>query len=321
MIRRRSSIAWGLICVVCLAGGSTAWAQGAKAAPKKGASEDKILTTRDGTRIHCTYFPSSAGKAAPVAVLLHGKAGNRLVWQTGVGNLPGFAQALQNNDFAVVTVDLRHHGENIAGGGAAPAANKKSEAVKLSARDYQAMVGQDLEAVKRFLLDEHEKQALNVNKLALVGADFSAIVALSYFDLDWSKEPYDDAAVQTQRTPKGQDVRALVMLSPENSVPGLVPSGPAQRLRAMKGFVPVLIAVGAKDNLDKGGARKVSELIQPKKEEQGQFVFLDEFDTKLRGTDMLLKGLKLESRILGFLEEHVKKAQGDWRTRKSPLSD
>lgn len=321
MIRCRNSLAMGLFCTsLCWAlalGGSGVWAQASKA--KKAAFEEKTLTTRDGVPLHCTYFPSAAGKNAPVAILLHGKNGNRLVWQTGSGNIPGFAQALQGNDFAVMTVDLRGHGQNIAAAGA-PAANKKADQVRFVARDYQNMAAFDLDAVKRFLLDEHEKGQLNINKLAIVSADFSTAVAMTYFDIDWSKEPYDDAPVPAQRTPRGQDVRALILLSPESSVPGLVTTGAAQRIRALKGFVNVMIGVGTKDNQDKGAAKKMAELISPK-QEATQFLFLEEYDTKFRGTDLLNKGLKVEGHMFKFMDEYVKKAPGEWRTRKSPLND
>lgn len=327
MTRRSNMAAWATLSVALLTGllaADVVYAQGAKPPPRKTIFEEKRLATRDGETIHCTYFPSVAGKKAPVAVLMHGEKGNRLVWQTGPGNTSGLAGALQQNEFAVLTVDLRKHGENIAGSGGAPAANKKSDPIKLLPRDYQRMVAFDLEAVKKFLLEEHENQKLNVNKLALVGADFSAAVALQYFELDWSKQPYDDAPVPAQRTPKGQDVRALVLLSPDTSVPGLSVTAATQQIRALNGFVSVMIGVGTKDDNDKGAAEKLADQISPpgiKKEGAAQYLFLEKYDTKLRGTDLLNKGLKVEVAMYNFLDKFVKNAPGEWRTRKSPLSD
>jgi pimeloyl-ACP methyl ester carboxylesterase len=309
--------------LACLLGlqAHLALAQATKTAPKGATSEEKTLITRDGEQIRCTYFRSTAGKSAPVAILLHGKNGHRKVWETGAGNLPGFAQALQSNDFAVITVDLRGHGENISSQGA-PAANKKGESVRLTPRHYQAMVAEDLEAVKRFLLEEHEKGQLNIRKLAIVGAEFSTAVALAYFELDWSKKPWDDSPVPGMGTPRGQDVRALVLLSPESTVPGLVTTAAATAIRNLRGRVCVMIGVGTKDNLDRGTAKKLAEQISPRKEEgDSQYLFLEEYDTKFRGTDMLLKGLKVEQHMYRFLDEKVKKFEVEWRTRKSPLMD
>jgi len=283
----------------------------AKAAGKSN-SESVTFSTKDGGQLKGTYFPSSAGPAAPVVVLLHGKGGNRLVWQAGKGQYPGFAQALQQNEFAVVTVDLRGHGENAGGG------NAKKNEVKLRPVDHTAMVTFDMEAVKKFLYDEHQAKKLNMNKLAIVGADLTTAVALNYTELDWSKEPYDDAAVPSQRTPRGQDVKALVLLSPEITVPGLVTNQAAQRLRGMK--MPVMVGVGKKDKTDKGAAKKLAEQLMPK-EEAMPYVVLQEYDTTARGTDMLNLGVGVEQQMYKFLDDYVKKAPGEWRDRKSPLLD
>lgn len=290
----------------------------AQATKKKANFEDKVLTTKDGVRINITYFPSAAGKNAPVAVLLHGKGGNRLAWHVGSGQIPGFAPALQTNDFAVVTVDLRGQGQNLAADGGAAAANKKSDTQKLTARDYQAMVAGDMEAVKKFLFDEHQKEMLNMNKLAIVASDFSTAVALNYTELDWSKEPYDDAAVPAQRTPRGQDVRALVLISPDGTVPGLPHNAPAARIRALQ--MPVMIGVGDKDSLDRNAANKLHELLAPKQLDKPH-VFFEKYGSKLRGLDLLNKNVGLEKHMYTFLDEHVKKAPGEWRNRKSPLTD
>jgi pimeloyl-ACP methyl ester carboxylesterase len=295
---------------IAVCGGLSQSAQ-AQARPAQGQGEVVTFTTRDNVTLKGTYFPSSAGPAAPVAVLLHSKGGNRLVWQAGKGQYKGFAQALQQNEFAVVTVDLRGHGEGAGG-------NAKKNEVKLRPIDHAAMVAMDMEAVKKFLYDEHQAKKLNMNKLAIVGADLTAAVALNYAELDWSKEPYDDAAIPAQRTPRGQDVKALVLLSPETTVPGLITTQAAQRLRGLR--MPVMIGVGKKDKADRGAAKKLAEQLMPKEEEM-PYVFYQEYDTTARGTDMLNLGVGVEQQMYKFLDEHVKKAPSEWRDRKSPLFD
>lgn len=318
--RQHGCVRFGVpFLVACFIVGSAlpVLAQGT-AKKSKAAPEDMVLRTKDNVAINITYFPSTAGRNAPVAVLLHGEKGNRLVWHTGTGNIPGFAPALQSNDFAVVTVDLRGHGQNIAGDGGAAASNKKADTHKPTARDFQAMVVGDMEAVKRFLYEEHQKEMLNMNKLAIVGADFSTAIALAYTELDWSKEPYDDAPVPAQRTPKGQDVRALILISPDATVPGVPTNVAAARIRAMQ--MPVMIAVGSKDASDRNAANKLNEQLAPKQVEK-PYVFFEKFDSKLRGLNLLNKNLNLEPRMYNFLDEYVKKTPGEWRSRKSPLLD
>lgn len=308
----RSGLSSVFMLLVLLCGGLAE--VDAQAPAKKPATVQKsTVTTKDGAVLHLTYYPSAAGKNAPVVVLLHGKGGNRLVWQAGSGQYQGFAQAMQANEFAVVNVDLRLHGENLSG-----EATAKSKNTNLTARDHQAMVAMDMEAVKKFIFEEHQKQQLNMNKLGIVGVDMSASVALLYADVDWSKEPYDDAVVPAQRTPRGQDVKALALVSPDTKVPGLVTNQAVAKLRTLQ--LPVLIVVGKKDNLDKGNAKKLHDLLMPK-EVAKPHSFLVELDTNVHGTDMLNKGLGLEQTLFKFLDEHVKKGASEWRDRKSPLQD
>ncbi len=305
-----------LVACFVLHSGGPLWAQ---ATPrKKPTSEDLVLRTKDNVAINITYFPSTAGKAAPVAVLLHGEKGNRKIWHTGAGNLPGFAPALQSNDFAVVTVDLRGHGQNVAGDGGAAAANKKADAHKPTARDYQAMVVGDMEAVKKFLFDEHQKGMLNMNKLAIVGAEFSTAVALAYTELDWSKEPYDDGTTPADRTPRGQDVRGLILISPEANVPGIPTNVAAGRIRALQ--MPVMIAVGSKDAGDRNAAGKLMEQLSPKQPEK-PYVIPEKYDSKLRGLNLLNKGLSIEPQMYKFLDEYVKKSPGEWRDRQNKITN
>jgi predicted esterase len=316
----RSSVIRILLSTSLLAGLSvtfqpSARAQGNKADTNKTAAETVSFATKDGGVLKGTYFPSAAGPAAPVAILLHGKGGNRLVWQAGKGKTPGFAQALQQNDFAVITVDLRGHGENVPAGN--PMSAKKNE-VKLRPVDHQAMVAMDLEAVKKFLFEEHQARKLNMNKLAIVGADMTALVALAYTELDWNKKPYDDAAVAAARTPRGQDVKALVLLSPDGSLSGLQTNQAAAMLRGLK--MPVMIGVGKKDKNDKGAAKKLADQLMPEKEATPH-VFFQEYETNARGTDLLNLGVGLEPQMYKFLDDYLKKQPGEWRDRKSPLAD
>jgi pimeloyl-ACP methyl ester carboxylesterase len=299
--------AWGLAAAPC-------WAQ---TASKKVIGEDKTLVTKLGINIKITYFPSTAGEEAPVAVLLHGKAGNRLVWKD-------FAGLLQQDDFAVVTVDLSGHGESGAHFPKPAGGGKKSEGGVLRAAEYQAMVADDLEAVKKFLFEEHQKKLLNMSKLAIAGADFSAAVAIVFADRDWQKPPYDDAPTLEAKTPRGQDVRALILLSPEEQVPGINATQSLGRLRAVG--MQAMIGVAKSDRHDKGSAKKIYDLLAPKKVEDGkQYVYLIEYEGKLRGTDLFNRKVnpqdaqKVEANMFNFLDKHVKQLPIPWRDRRSRL--
>lgn len=307
---RCGGLSLSLLALLCST--SPLLAQGT--AKKANVVQQITIPTRDGLNLHATYFPSNAGQNAPVALLLHGKTSNRLVWQAGMGQIPGFAQALQLNDFAVICLDLRLHGENIS----STPPSSKSKNSGPSGRDYQAMVGLDLEGVKKFLYEEHQKRNLNMNRLAIVAADVSASVALVFTELDWSKEPYDDAPIFAQRTPRGQDVKALVLISPDTKVPGLSTGSATTMLR--NGKMPVMVCVGKKDTDDKGASKKLVDQLMPKPDDKPYVTFL-QLESNLRGTDLLNRGTGLEPQMYKFLDDHVKKVGSDWRDRKSPLQD
>jgi len=276
---------------------------GQSAAKGQSTSEDKPLVAGDGAEIKTTYFKSTIGQEAPVVILLHGKGGSRQVWKT-------YAESLQKEGYAVISVDLRGHGESSGGS----TRGKKGESGTPNAREYLGMINGDMEAVKKFVFSEHQKKQLNMNKIGIVAADVSTPVAICYADFDWSKPPYEDAAAVAQKTPKGQDVQALILLSPETSAAGINVSKSLTFLRNISR--PVFVAVGSKNKSDLSAATKVYEHLAPKKE---KYIFIKTFDTALVGTDLLGKGLKLELAMKNFLGMYVKDYQSEWRDRRSKL--
>jgi len=278
-----------------------------QAPAKKATSEDKSLTAKDGAEIKITYFKSNLGQDAPVVVMLHGKGGNRLIWKS-------YAEGLQKSDFAVVTVDLRGFGESTGGPGGATT-GKKSDSGAPKSKDYLAMVAGDMEAVKKFLFEEHQKKQLNMNKMGIVASDMSTPVAIAYTELDWEKKPYDDAPTLAQGTPRGQDVQTLVLLSPEEKAPGLVTTKSLGVIRVLNR--PVLIGVGAKNKSDLAVANKIYDLLTPKKNED--YIYIEKYDSPLEGTNLLGKNLKVESHMFNFLNKHLKDHKSDWRDRRNKL--
>lgn len=285
--------------------------------------EAKVLTTRDGGPIHITYYKSVKGKEAPVVVLLHQKDGNRFIWQ----GKDGFADLLQREGYAVITVDLRHHGESKPNG-AAVAGNanqadgkkggkKVAAAPELKPADYRLMVENDMEAVKKFIYDEHQAENLNMNRMGIVGPEMGANVAALFAANDWLKEPHADGQPGFQ-TPRGQDVRALVLISPQTSFHGLVMAQAINVIRDPRYKVGFLFATGKNDPLDKGQTEKLynQAAAQGGKEDR---IFLREYAGKLRGTDLIGKRLGIEKNMLTFFNETLMKIEAPWRDRQSKL--
>lgn len=293
--------------------------------------EDRIITTKDGQNLHITYYKSTMEKEAAVVVLLHMKDGNRFVWQTEPG---GFARRLQGEGFAVVTVDLRFHGENKGAGGAAAAGNanqggagkkkgKKAQGLDLKLGDYDAMWQLDMEAVKTFIYEEHQAGNLNMTKMGIVGPEMGASIAAAYAVLDWEKEPYDDGQPGFQ-TPRGQDVRAMVLISPEEKYHGILMSKLMPELKDPAKNIAILLCTG-NDAREEAQARKIFEMISPPiagnkdKRQNADRMYLPSkpFQAKLTGTDLLDQKLGIEDGMVNFFNKHLKSLEIPWRDRRN----
>jgi hypothetical protein len=274
-----------------------------------------LKSEADGHPIHITYFPAvpktGGTENSPVVILLHGKDGDRLVWeQKGAGATgKSFAAVLQDQGYAVISVDLRKHGES----------KVDADMPTLRPNDYRAMLG-DLEAVKKFLFDEHMDKKLNMNKTAIVAADDMAPVAVTYAQIDWQKKPYDDAPVTdpAARTPRGQDIRALVLLSPSQNAGSLNVLGPLRTLRDPRLGVALLVVYGTQDSDDKGVSQRVYQNMTGPPQNKDR-VEIKEFPVKFRGTDLTAKNIFVEVPILQFLDKHLLQLDSEWRDRRSRL--
>lgn len=314
---------------VMLSGGE-AIAQAKAAKVEIPAPQPQVLVTKDNVNLYITYYKSIAGKESPVVVLLHMSDGNRFIWQTP----RGFAEQMQLQGYAVITVDLRGHGESkggIAGANVNQDPKKKKPAAppkkgsrpveELNPADYGNMVTQDMEAVKKFIKDEHQAEHLNMNKMGIVGPEMGAAVAAEFAAVDWLKAPYADAPPTSgQATPKGQDVRALVLISPQSKFPpGLQFTRSLQTLRSKEMAVAFMFAVAKNDDKDKGETKKLYDIVAAFDKEAVRTYLQDEYPAKLRGTDMLGKGLKVEEQMMGFFNKHLKTLPPNWRDRRSKL--
>ena len=289
--------------------------------------EDRTLPTKDGGNLHVTYYKSTMEKEAAVVVLLHMKDGNRFVWQTDPG---GFAKRLQAEGFAVVTVDLRFHGENKGGaaaaagnanqGGAGKKKGKKNAGLTLKLGDYEAMWQVDMKAVKAFIFEEHQAGNLNMTKMGIVGPEMGASIAVAFAVADWEEEPYDDGQPGFQ-TPRGQDVRALVLISPEEKYQGILMPKLLPVLKDPEKQISILICAG--NDANETQAKKIFEMVNPpiagNKENRANSdrMYLKIYPAKLTGTDLLDQKLGIEDLMSGFFDKHLKSLEIQWRDRKN----
>ena len=277
-------------------------------AKTKEAGVPGVVKTADNWDIHYTYWESPMGKDAPVIILLHGKGQARLVWKV----LP-LAKELAKKQFAVIAVDLRKHGESKA----PETASVQAKNPKLTKNDYGGM-GLDLEAIKKFIYAEHQAQRLNMRKLGVVATDMSTAIALNWAQYDWSKKPFDDAPTVAARTPNGQDVQALVLVSPVDSLSGV---GTIQATRFLRATgISVLLLSSKKVSSENRTATKMySQLGGTQQDPKDKRIFNIGSDIKLSGSNLLARQPQLQAGAQKFLEDHVMKHVAPWKDRKSRL--
>ncbi len=325
----RARLSWvgrvGFLAAVAAAAAAapkTAWAQ------RPGADQalrvERVLPTADDWQIYITYYPATAGKEnltkdAPVVVLLHGDKENRLVWE----GEKGLAPRLQHEGFAVITVDLRKHGQstNVARTtGDSPAGGKNTEGTNVQAADYGNMVDYDLPAVKKFIYEQHQLKRLNMNKMGIVAAETSVAVAVCFAADDWLKDPYDDAPAVEMKTPRGQDVRALVLLSPPQRAHGLQFTEALTAVRNPDWNIAFLTLYGKLNKIDTSAIATHRRLFASTKANKDR-IYLHGYNVNLRGTDLLGKReVDAESTIVEFLKLHLKDLKdSEWRDRQSRL--
>lgn len=291
---------------------------GATAAPQPEADadalappEDVTLATKDGVELHLTFYAGSQGKDAVPIVLLHGAKSSRKEYRD-------LAAYLQELGHAVVAVDLRGFGDSTHVGN-----TDSITADKLRPADYAAMaaVGGDLETVKKFLLKKHNAGELNIDKLCLVGADLGASVALAWAQLDWSWP------VLFGQGKQGQDVKALVLISPESNRPG-VPAAAALKHPAIRSQLSILVIAGKRNAKSLADAKRMHSTLErfhpaPTKEEEAakKDLFLITPETNLAGMKMLSEGknLGLEKIIAAFVQRRLVDQDLPWQERKSKL--
>lgn len=300
-------------------GGKTSVAADAKKGPAaaqvrttgQDGVQELVLPTVDGWGLHATWYPATGGRESPVVILLTSTDGvenkdarNRRVWQP-------IGTELQKAGFAVIAVDLRKHGDSIP----AAAAGADAPALKTLPADYALMAGNDLEAVKYFLMEQHRTEKLNIRKLGIVSMGSSAMVAAAFTIADWAKTPFPDAATVEMRTPRGQDVRSLIMYSPNASVKGI---NSTAVLKTLKGLPVPVYVVAAKDNKDDlRNAEKVFQAVELKGEQfkESRKILLAPGTTH---AEAFLEGRLADATakdVLDFLSKNLVSLDAPWRDR------
>lgn len=187
------------------------------------APEKVTLETKDKVNLVCTYFPAGV-QAKPAAKKGEAAAdtetepapvdGKRTIpyiilhdWERSRADTEALAKFLSAQGNAVITPDLRGHGESTQVVGS-------EESV--DAKDFKpnqiAATLEDIEACKRFLVKKNNAGDLNVDMLTVIAIGKTVPMATAWVVKDWSFAPYSKGIKQ------GQDVKFLIMIAPEKKL-------------------------------------------------------------------------------------------------------
>lgn len=308
------------------AGLFAAWLLAPSAAPAQRSGGDaeesvqeKVLETKDGVKLGVTYYRSTAGRDATPVVMLHDLKASRSVYRRFAERLHSPGRGDSHPSFAVVTVDLRGHGDSTQQ--AFRGRERQLDASKLRKADYDLMILSDLEAVRKLLVTENDEGRLNLNRLSIVATGFGCGVAMNYTARDWTMPPL-------AATKQGQDVKAVAMVSPRWKSNGLSMQKPL-RVPALQTEVSYLLLYGGADRKVASDATRIyrqlerghqgSLMVAEKQSPPEKLPTLTAFgpDTELQGQNWLEKAGKAgEDLIIRFLSQHAAEPDFDYAVRR-----
>jgi len=172
--------------------------------PARPTPQTVSLPTKDGINIRAIYFPSDKGKEAVPVIVMH-------EWQGQASPYALLVKSLWDAGCAVIVPEFRGHGgskEQEVGG-----RTRELDVSRMGKTDVLNMITGDLEAVKKFLAQENNAQRLNLNALTLIGIREGAIIASH-----WAVRDLNFPSVGAIK--QGQDVKAMVLISPEKIIKG-----------------------------------------------------------------------------------------------------
>ena len=186
--------------------------------------EEVTLETKDKVQLVCTYFapnkPSSKpadekeesdtdttteedpidGKRVIPYIILHD-------WERSRKDTAALATFLSSQGNAVIIPDLRGHGGSTKVAGY----DKEIDAADFKTSEIAAVMG-DIETCKKFLVKKNNAGELNIDMLAVIATGKTVPLATAWVVQDWSYAPFSKGIKQ------GQDVKALIMISPEKKL-------------------------------------------------------------------------------------------------------
>jgi len=307
-----------VLLALCVFGCSSAWAadEDDKPEEKEEPKNERVkFDTKDRVTIVAQWYEGAGTKKTVPVIILHGFGEKRTQYDA-------LAKSLQKQGHAVLVPDLRGHGEST------DMAGTTLDPDRFRARELATMI-YDIEAAKRFLWEKHNEGLLNIELLTVVGSEFGATLAMNWVAWDW----HWPQRIPTQK--QGQDVKAMVLISPMTSFKGYgvlptIRSSPALAGKLVRDNndktvrVAGLLLYGSRDRDSASDARKLSrywERNHPEEDDVKKRTFFEkQYNTALSGLKLLqAQSLQLDRTINGFIfVRQVSNAEFPWQQRARP---
>ena len=270
--------------------------------PPEQAFEEVSLNAKDGVIVHATYYPGPEKKTTVPLILIHDWSSNRT-------ELHSLAVYLQKElGHTVIVPDLRGHGTSIRQMGT----DRPIDPDRMNAPELKTMF-RDIEATKTYLLQRHNEGKLNIEQLGVLGVGFGATLAIDWAVRDWN-------ARSTPTFKNGQDVKALILVSPRQSFKGLNVS-PLLKHGSLS-QIAVLTIVGKQDTDHYADAKKIFKAFETAHRGGSQDAArMYEADSALQGVDLIYdRELKVPDWITGCIKTCLVDRGADlpWMDRTSP---
>ncbi|MDR3639553.1 MAG: alpha/beta hydrolase [Isosphaeraceae bacterium] len=243
------------------------------------------IISYDRTPLAASYYPSRLGLTAPVLLLVHEKDRSRKDFTEPIADLKGvgLAEHMQAQGYAVLSFDLRGHGENLRR--------------PLASKEWRMMAG-DLQAAYRFLVDRTNRGELNLGKLGVIGVGEGANLVAA-----WAALPGGAVSIEGRVS----DLGAVVLISPLADGEGFLLREVASQLAQR---FPMLVMAGQRDASSAEPVLAIKPLIERDRKNKVEL-----FPSSLHGYKLLRLEPKATSILARFLEGTVKYKALEWTPR------
>ena len=259
---------------------------------KKEKPEPRVvdLRTKDGMELQAFYFPSSKGKEAIPVLIIH-------EWKGQASPYINLVKALAAADCAVLVPVYRAHGKSTTYKDRT-GKEKKFNLAAMNKVDIKNIMAYDIEEAKRFLKEENNAEKLNLNALAVIGVKEGAVLAANWSSNDWK---FPQVGLKKQ----GQDVKALVFISPEKLLKGVTIDQALMDPHLLR--LPLMIVEGNRSGTS--DAAKIHKKLAGIKRRMGggeiKGLEFMEMPEKLNGPMLINQSKKVIPSIVKFITSNV----------------